>query len=71
MNWRLLLYRATHHLFEGDNWLLIIGRDFDNNDWGITWKHGEMSPFGDWRCWKREFRLNIRWPISIRCRRRS
>lgn len=66
MNFRLLWHRLTHHLFYTKDWLLIIGQDISDRDYGVTLKQGEITPIGDWKRWKYEFRMNVRWPISIR-----
>jgi hypothetical protein len=71
MNWKLLWHRATHHLFYGDGWVVIIGPDISHRDWGVTWNWGECKPLGDWRCWRHEWRINVRWPISVRIKERK
>ena len=68
MNVRLAWYKATHHLFHGENWLLVIGPDIWCSDWGISWKRGNLPPnsiSGEWRRWRVEWRINVRWPITI------
>jgi hypothetical protein len=52
--------------------MVVIGSDIMNRDYGLTYKHGNLPPLAgpssDWRRWKVEWRINIRWPISIRRR---
>lgn len=71
MNWRLVWFRATHHCISRDNWFLIFGHDMWNSDYGVTFSHGLLPPnafSGEWKRWRVEWRINIRWPITIKRR---
>lgn len=72
MNFRLFWYKATHHLLHGANWMVVIGPDMWSRDYGVTWNHGGLppkpGPSEGWRRWKVEWRIDVRWPISIRRR---
>jgi hypothetical protein len=52
-------------------WLLIVGPDLCNSHWGITLCVGKRPPVADWRMWKREWRLNVRSPVTFRGRCRK
>lgn len=73
MNLKLACHRLTNHLFYGKNWVLIIGPDISNRDFGFTFMQGEAPPhpIGEWRQFKYNFRMNIRWPVSFRLRKVS
>jgi hypothetical protein len=49
-------------------WLLIVGPDLSNNDWGLTFHRDPLPPMGDWKQWRINWRVNIRWPIQISSR---
>lgn len=71
MNWRLIWYKATHHLISRDDWYLVFGPDINNRDYGVTFCRGLLPPntfSGGWKRWSVEWRVNIRWPVSIRRR---
>lgn len=57
-------------IFDKDKWLLIVGRDLFNDHWGITLNVGPLPPLGDWRMWKHEWRINVRWPVTYHSRHR-
>lgn len=51
------------------DWLLIVGPDLNNNDWGVTLHRGVRPPMGEWKQWRINWRINIRWPIQVHARR--
>lgn len=72
MGWRYNWYRMTHGLWHGDDWLFVLGTDIWDNDYGATFKHGNLPPIpgpsDNWRRWRVEWRVRFRWPIIIRRR---
>jgi hypothetical protein len=55
--------------FGGGDWLLIVGTDLSNSDWGFTLCWGPKEPDGITEPWRHVVRVNVRWPITINHRR--
>lgn len=70
-NWRLHWFRATHRMIYRDTWYVLFGTDIDDRDYGVTlaWGGWRPSRFHEgWKVWRHEWRINVRWPVSVRRR---
>lgn len=47
-------------------WFLIIGPDIYDNDWGVSFGYGPRPSDGISDAWRCVWRINVRWPISLR-----
>lgn len=70
MELRYRWFKLTHGLWHGPGWLLVLGADMSDSDYGITFKHGDLPPLpgpsSGWRRWRVEWRIRFRWPVVIR-----
>ncbi len=51
-----------------DKWFLIVGSDHHNSCFGLTFGFGPIPPNGIGDAWLSVWRVNIRWPITVRVR---
>ncbi len=49
-----------------ERWFLVVGPDIYDSDWGVTFGYGPLPPDGINYAWRRVWRINVRWPFSIR-----
>ena len=50
------------------NWAVLFGSDHNNSDAGLTLFYGPQPSDGVRDAWRHVWRINIRWPVSLRHR---